>query len=388
MKILFFISSLRAGGAERVASLLCNYWANIDNKNNNEEREEKEEKIEVGLLSLDLPENDFYHINNKIKRYYTDYYCVNNKNNILKRLYFNLIRILRVRNTINIVKPDVIISFMDIQNMVVLVANLFTGIPVVISERAYPPYYNDGNLFDWLRKKIYSLSQVFVAQVNEVAIWARKFLKQTKIVVIPNPLDSKIFESIIEAEVKAHERKNYILAVGRLCKLKGFDLLIEAYYKCYKDYPEWRLLIIGEGDDRVELEAKINKLGLHEQVKLIGQVINPGEYYKIAKIFVLSSRTEGFPNVLLEAMAHGLAVISFNCKTGPADIIKNGENGLLIPAEDVGALAEALKKLMSDDLLRQKISGEAFEVRDQYKIDIIAKKWLSILRTEINARKK
>jgi len=370
VKILFFISSLRAGGAERVASLLCNHWSKVEN-------------LEVSLLTYDAPQNDFYVVNESVKRYWTGIFRSNDDNggqsNILKRVYLNFIRILRIRKVLVSVRPDVMVSFMDAQNIVALVACLFTGIPVVISERTYPQYFNEGNLFDWLRKIIYKLSSAFVAQTNTVAVWAQKFLCNTKIAIIPNPLD---VVKILQND-KSSIRQNYILYVGRLSSQKGPDLLIEAYSKCYKDYPQWRLLLVGDGEERKKLEEQIARLGLGEYVVLTGRTSNPEMYYKSAKIFVLSSRVEGFPNALLEAMAYGLPVISFDCEAGPSDIIKSGENGLLVPAGDISALSEAMKKLMDDEVLRDKLSNEALKVVDRYSVELISKQWICLLRERL-----
>ena len=378
MKILFFIPSLATGGAERIASLLCNYWS----KNGNE----------VFLLTFDAPQNDFFVINDSITRRCIGVCNTNNsddgsKNNILKKIYLNIIRLLRVRKAIISVRPDVVVSFSSTQNIITLIACLFTEIPVVISEVTYPQYFNDGNFFDWIRKIIYKLSNAFVSQTSGVAAWAQEFICATKIKVIPSPLDvSKVSKDGESSPI----RQNYILAVGRLAKEKGFDLLIEAYCKCCKDYPKWRLLIVGDGEERGGLEEQIAKLELEKYVILVGKVsdLDLEMHYKSSKFFVLSSRVEGFPTVLIEAMAYGLPVISFDCKAGPSDIIRNGENGLLVPNGDINALSEAMKKLMDDEILREKISEEALKVRDKYNIELVSKQWIDLLRWVVDERKK
>lgn len=357
MKIVFLISSLRGGGAERVASTLCNHWANNGQQ--------------IVMITMDDAENDFYQSNKAITRYSINAY--KSSNNILSKIWSNISRLLKIRQIIKQHQPDVVVSFMDVSNMIAILACIGTGIPVVISERTYPPYYNHNNLFDLLRKNIYKLSSAFVAQTSNVASWAREFLINKPITVIANPLDNNGLLADLD-----QPRANNIIAVGRLCPEKGFDLLITAFSKCQVAYPDWSLLIIGEGPERKNLEQQIQDLGLTARVKLMGQIAAPQTYYASSKIYVLSSRVEGFPNVLLEAMAHELAVISFDCTSGPADIISNKINGLLVPAQDEQQLLEAMQLLLQDEQLRTKLSKQAIKVRDVFNINIISVQWLKI----------
>lgn len=366
MKILFFISSLKGGGAELVASRLCNDWAENDQQ--------------VVLVTLDSKHNDFYKSSDKIKRYALNILVPST--NLFTKVKATINRLLKFRKIVQQEKPDVVVSFIDVSNMLAILACLFTKTPVIISERTYPPYFNRNNMFDLWRKLIYKLSTGFVAQTTNVAKWAEQFLSVTKIKVISNPIDNNSLATDLN-----QVRNNSILAVGRLCSEKGFDLLINAFHQCYAEYPDWELLIVGEGPERSNLEVQLKQLNLQTKVKLIGQVELPKLYYATAKIFVLSSRVEGFPNVLLEAMAHQLAVISFDCASGPADIINNGVNGLLVPQHDQVQLVLALQTLMQDVALRDKLAAEAIKVRDKYRLDLISAQWLKLFNYVVYANK-
>lgn len=357
MRIVFLIASLRGGGAERVASVLCNYWA--------------AHQHDVILVTFDSTQNDFYTCNPNIKRYSTNSFTTSR--NVFEKVKANLQRVAKIRNIIRKEKPDVVISFMDVANVLAIVSAAFTGVPVLVSERTYPPYYNHKNAFDYIRKFVYKFADGFVAQTNNVAQWALEFLPAKKIKVIANP----IYAANIPAD-EALARKNVILAVGRLSHEKGFDMLINAFAKLQRQFPEWQLRIVGEGVDRPQLEQQIKTMGLQGRVELPGQTNLLTKEYDTAQIFVLSSRVEGFPNVLLEAMAHGLAAISFDCNSGPADLISNGINGCLIPANHVEALGTTLQQLLLEPELRARLAQEATKVRDIYTVDKIATAWLQL----------
>lgn len=356
MKILFLIASMRGGGAERVAATLCNSWVSSGH--------------EVVLVTFDEAVNDFYTTDSKITRHTLS--CFKTSHNKLEKVYSNLSRIWRLRNIIRNENPTVVVSFMDVANILAIVASLRLKVPVIVSERTYPPYYNHQNLFDKIRKFIYKFSDGFVAQTTNVAIWAQQFLPHDKICVIANPVD------VQEIPTTQSERDNTILAVGRLGHEKGYDLLIQAFARVHADKPNWRLKIVGEGHERGNLTDQVQALGLGEKISLPGQTKQPQLEYAKAKIFVLSSRVEGFPNVLIEAMAHGAAPISFDCNSGPADIITHNENGLLVRANDVIALSEAIMTLINDAELTAKLSHAAMTSRHKYSLELISTTWLDL----------
>jgi glycosyltransferase involved in cell wall biosynthesis len=156
---------------------------------------------------------------------------------------------------------------------------------------------------------------------------------------------------------------------------KGFDWLIEAFAKLADEHPDWDLVIIGEGSLRVTLEVQVRDLGLECRIFLPGRAGNMAEWYESADLYVMSSRFEGFPNTLVEAMAYGLAAVGFDCDTGPRDIIRHELDGLLVPQGNVTGLTAALDGLMSDNLTRHRFAERAVEVRDRFSMEKVTGMW-------------
>jgi glycosyltransferase involved in cell wall biosynthesis len=169
-----------------------------------------------------------------------------------------------------------------------------------------------------------------------------------------------------------------VLAAGRLNPQKGFDLLISAFGRVAREYPEWRLRICGSGGMRGRLNRQIQEEGLSQVIELPGPC-NLAEEMARASIFVLSSRKEGFPVVLLEAMSKGMAVVSFDCPTGPRAVLEDHRNGVLVPAEDSDALAVAILELIENDDLRQSCAAAAVETSKAYTMDAIGRQWRALL---------
>ena len=170
-----------------------------------------------------------------------------------------------------------------------------------------------------------------------------------------------------------------VVAAGRLAPQKGFDLLIAAFAELVADHPDWRLRILGKGDRRAALQAMIDARGLAGSVELAGAADDIGSEFAKASIFALSSRREGFPLVLVEAMSKGLAVVSFACPTGPADVIEDHVNGILVPPLDTTALAAALRELVEDEQLRRSLGAAAAETAAAYSMDAVGPRWEALL---------
>jgi glycosyltransferase involved in cell wall biosynthesis len=170
-----------------------------------------------------------------------------------------------------------------------------------------------------------------------------------------------------------------VLAAGRLRRQKGFDLLIPAFARIAPAHPGWRLRICGSGRLREEHKQQIESLGMGDVVSLEGPAERLGEEMAKASIFALSSRFEGFPLILLEAMSKGMGVVAFDCPTGPADIVDDHRNGLLVPPQDVDAFAAALAEMMADDALRRRCAAAAVETAAAYTMDAIGPRWDALL---------
>lgn len=204
--------------------------------------------------------------------------------------------------------------------------------------------------------------------------WLQGTRHKSQISAIANPCPFPV------QEYTKKENTKIVLAVGRLTHIKGFDMLLEAWIAISKVMPDWKLKIVGEGEDRAQLTDFINKNKLTKSVKLIGNTDNIAEYYKKAEIFCLSSRYEGFPTVLLETLAFGLPVVSFDCETGPAEILE-GTGSTLVPKNDTNLLASSLVDLMKDEIKRQDISMKSKEKANIYQPTTIIKQWVDLIES-------
>ena len=191
--------------------------------------------------------------------------------------------------------------------------------------------------------------------------------------VIPNA-------ALLMSDSYAAMDKKRVIAVGRLDYQKGFDRLIEAWrlVQQNKEYADWHLDIFGQGEWKEMLQARIDGYGLQDSVKLNQPTKEIGKEYTDSSMLVMSSNYEGFPMVMIEAMACGLPAVSFDFKCGPKDIIRHGENGLLVKNDDIQGLAEAMMKLMGDEELRRRMSMEARKVTETYSEEVVMKQWVEL----------
>jgi len=171
--------------------------------------------------------------------------------------------------------------------------------------------------------------------------------------------------------------KRFILGVGRLSTVKGFDLLINAFAQAAVEDTD--LLIVGEGEDRDALNKLIYNLGLSQRIFLVGKKLNLQDYYSQASLFVLPSRNEGYPNALIEAMSFGCSCIATDCEFGPAEIIINEHNGLLVKTESIPALTEAMIRVLNDTALRTKLSHHATGIKTTNDANTLFKTWENLV---------
>jgi glycosyltransferase involved in cell wall biosynthesis len=236
---------------------------------------------------------------------------------------------------------------------------------------------NLGHHIKALRKgmaRSYGGLDVLVALTEEDREAYRKLLDgKVRLAVIPNTVHDV-------GGPPADLDSRTVLAAGRLVYQKGFDMLIEAFARVHASQPEWKLKICGGGELKDQLRAAVAEHGLERVVDLAGPCADlPGEMEQ-ASIYALSSRFEGFPLVLLEAMGKGMAVVAFDCPTGPRDIIDDHRNGILVPPRDVEALAAGLLELIEDDDLRRRCGPAAAETAKQYTIDAVGPRWEALFR--------
>ncbi|WP_371363042.1 GalNAc-alpha-(1-_4)-GalNAc-alpha-(1-_3)-diNAcBac-PP-undecaprenol alpha-1,4-N-acetyl-D-galactosaminyltransferase [Sporomusa rhizae] len=365
MHIALIISSLSCGGAERVMSLMANFWA--------------ERGTNITLITLDSGE-DFYPTRPEVKRISLN--VIKISETIIGSLNNNFIRLKVIRRQLKELKPDVVISFMDRTNILVLIATAGLGIPVIISERTDPSQRNIGAVWHLLRKLTYRHANAIVVQTESVCEWVRNNIGiRCFVQTIPNPINSSFYMLPQCNQVRKLHENRYICAMGRLIESKGFKYLIMAFKKLSCKFLDWNLTIMGEGEKREELQSLIAELALSDRVVLMGKVKRPASILFSSDIFVLSSIYEGFPNALLEAMACGLPSVSFDCPSGPNTIIRNGYDGILVPKADIDSLASALEKLINSEELRRSIGTRALEVRQRYSIEKVMDMWDSVITT-------
>jgi glycosyltransferase involved in cell wall biosynthesis len=215
------------------------------------------------------------------------------------------------------------------------------------------------------------------ALTSEGKDWIKSNTNAKMVAVIPNAVTWPLLgqEPRISLNAFYQSERKLLLAVGRLDAGKGFDILIETFSNLADKHPNWDLVILGEGSLRPLLEETVRESDLKHRIFLPGRAGNMAEWYESADLYVMSSRFEGFPMSLVEAMAHGLAAVSFDCDTGPRDIIRHELDGLLVPQGDVTELTVALDRLMSDALTRQRFAEGAVEVRERFSMEKVAGMW-------------
>lgn len=364
MRIMLVISSLRRGGAERIVSIIANYWSAHGH--------------EVYLVTVEGQETDAYSVNSGVRRIGLN--LARKSDYRLLGLWNNLHRIWRLRTTARRVSPDVIVSFVTHTNLLVLIAMLGVRIPVIASERIDPSQIWLGTLREKLRCWLYPRAVITVVQTDRVRVEMQRMLPLGRFVMIPNPVPMSDPDEG-QACVPMHKLlrlppdAKVVAAMGRLDPQKGFDLLIEAFGRLSHQHSAWHLVIFGEGAARSDLEAQVTRLGLTARVHLPGVVRNSRRSLAEADLFVLSSRFEGFPNVLLEAMACRLAVVSFDCPSGPGEIIRDRQDGLLVPAGSIEKLEAAMSLLMESPTWRKKLGQNACQVLERFSMDRIMTLW-------------
>jgi glycosyltransferase involved in cell wall biosynthesis len=219
-----------------------------------------------------------------------------------------------------------------------------------------------------------------VALTEECADWVKLHSTAKLVPVIPNPISWPLqkHEPRIAPDWLCHRDRKILLAVGRLAAEKNLELLLKVFAELAPHHAEWDLIILGEGPERPMLEAQVKATALVGRVHLPGLAGNMGEWYARADLYVLSSRFEGFPNALAEALAHGVPAVSVDCDTGPRDIVRHGVDGLLVAPGDEAGLKTALDRLMQDSGFRAALGLRAVEARKRFSIQRVAGMWESL----------
>ena len=293
-----------------------------------------------------------------------------------KRFASTIRTILFLRKKIKAINPDTVLSFGEYWNSLVLLSTLGMGYPVFVSDRSQPNK-KLGKVQDLLRKQLYPFAKGVIAQTEKAKEIYQSIYKHRNITVIGNPIRE------ISIGDKSVERENIVLMVGRLIKTKHQDKLIEIFAKINQS--GWKLVIVGydhlKQNNMEKLQALVKQLNVTDKVILAGKQYDVEGFYLKSKIFAFTSSSEGFPNVIGEAMSAGLPVVAFDCVAGPAEMIHDNKNGFLIPLFDDDLFQQKLALLMADDLLREKMGQAAKKSIQQFDVDSIGSQFYNFILT-------
>ncbi len=379
-KVLFLLQSLRyGGGVENTVSTLS-------------------QKLSSKYKFLILTIHDF----KNIYPYDGKYYSLRENQGFIQKSFslFKIhlfIRYFRIYMSIKSFSPDIVISFMELVNIYAIITKFLfrLKVPLIISVVCNPKMQFKDNMsyMNYLIKILYPIKIVnrIVSISKRVKDKLIDFygIEAHKLKVINNAIDIKKINNMKKDKISGHRdifyNENLIkfIIVGRLRVEKGHDYLIKAFSKVKVHLPNSKLIIIGDGPLRKELEQLIEKLALKNEVLLMGLRKNPYKYMAKSDIFVLSSKNEGFPIVLLEALACGLPIISTDCETGPREILDNGRYGLLAKVMDINDLAEKMINLANNTPLLEDLSKLSIKRAENFDIKKSLKEWIILIENEI-----
>lgn len=355
-RIALVLAGLSAGGAERVASLLSAAWL--------------AQGLQVTIITFDCAaETSFHGFAPGVR--FLRLGLPSARSGRCAALLHSGRRVFALRRALRGLDPDMTVSFLTKINVLALLACLGTRRKLIVSERNNPLLQPKSAIWNALFRCLSWRAAGIVMQTRaSLDCLHPGALRRAR--VIANPVElGPIARSESSAPVLA--------AVGRLTRQKGFDMLIAAFARIADHHRDWTLVIWGEGEDRAALERQIAAAGLAGRILLPGAIGRPEAWVAAASAFVLSSRYEGFPNVVAEAMAGGLPVAAFDCDFGPADMIDHDRNGLLVPRNDVAALAAALDRLMGDPVLRSRLGDAARAIARRCDTSAIAARWHGLM---------
>jgi glycosyltransferase involved in cell wall biosynthesis len=351
-KVCFFISSVNlSGGTERVCTEVANKLASLG--------------WHVSILSI-YGETPFFPLRPEVH-----VRCVYSAKMASKS---PISTIFKARKLLKLLKPEVLISVDSAMFAYAIIGGCYLNLEHMVWEHF--------NFSVSLNSTVRIIARQLAARYSHTIItltevdrreWEANLKCKSRVITIPNPSPFKS-----QGDLFGY-REQIVLAVGRLTYQKGFDRLLDVWLLVTSLIGnDWKLYIVGSGEDEEMLKNKITRLNLSHTVKLIPRTAHIEMHYRKAKIFCLPSRFEGFPMVLLEAQSYGLPLVSYNCKTGPAEILDNG-NGILVEDNNQHLMANALLSLMNDESLRIEMANNSLTNSTKYDIDVIIKHWTALL---------
>ena len=359
MKITFFIGSLIGGGAEHVTCNMANYLV--------------ESGYDVSILTMS--ETDSYYLDSRVST--TSLLKRSELGNAFKSL---MIRTKKLKSFLKSNDCDAYIVMLPITIILLLAFKRYISVPIIASERSFPS--RNPKWIQCLLKKLARRASGWVFQTPEVLEWYKPYIGKASTVIIPNAIDKEL-----PVREDSNELERTVVSVGRLHPAKRFDNLIRAFSTISPSYPEYKLVIYGEGGKRGELENLIEELALNDRVKLPGFRTDVNKAIKNASLYVLSSDYEGMPNTLIEAMAMGLPCVATDCDGGAARfLIKDGVNGLLVQKSNLVQLAHAMSVVLNDPERAKSLGNEAKKIRERLSPDVVYNQWLTFLQSVTNTK--
>ena len=358
--IAFFSGDItRSGGTENVSIMIANALAQRD-------------EYEISFVSLfEEASEPFFRIDDAIARY-TVYPTPTHG----IQHYFDTVS--RLRKLVEDHHIDVLVDIDGILDMYSLPLKRRTGVKVISWEH-FNYHQNPGVPYRKLTRRWAARKADAIVTLTEAdrKLYEENAHPKCLVIAIPNPMRQVIPEPVYDVTSKT------IISSGRLTYQKGFDMLVDVAAEVLPQHPDWQWLILGEGEDRPMLEEKIAQAGIGSQLILKGRVDDMDPYYRGAAMFVMTSRFEGLPMVLLEAKAYKLPIVSFDCETGPSEIIREKINGDLIPEGDLGSMAESIGSLIENTDRRRSYSVMACKDTDYFSKEVIVDLWISVLGSDI-----
>lgn len=354
--IVLFISALRKGGSERVLVNLAEYL--------------NQHGIRVTFVTqYDYPNE--YELSSGIRRVYSE---ITEEETSGNRLVNFIRRFQKLRHIWKTENPDVILSFIGKNNIMTVLTSRFLHIPVVVSVRGEPKEEYAARLMKLIVNPCFKRADGVVLQTKEAAEFFTEKVRM-KSVILKNPLNPDFVRPRYEGE-----RDRTVYAVGRVDANKNHEMLIRAFAAISKDFPEHRLTVYGKGESLEQLRGLVEELGMNEKISLPGAVNNVADCISKASAFVLCSYSEGMPNTLIEAMCMGIPSISTDCPCGgPAELIRDGENGLLIPTGDQNALEQALRRILGNPAEAERMGQNAAKLLEEYRPEAVGASWMEYL---------
>ena len=346
MKLTFVTSTLHAGGSERVMSLLANTFA------------QKGYEVEIVCINKHLV---FYPIDEKVKVWFAEDEV--KSLSILKKMMW-------LRKHINSEKPDVVIAFMLEVYCVTLASLIGVSVPVSSSERIDPHFFGRAKgLLRWLLLR--RTTHLVVQTVRIKDFYSAKL--QSRTTIIPNPVTDKVFSLTPTLKQKR------IIAVGRLAYQKNYPMMFRAFAKVHHDFPDWQLVVYGNGPQKEEICGVIERLGMEGHIILAGKSDHVVEEMNKSSLFVMSSDYEGMSNALLEAVCVGLPVISTDV-SGARDLITEGVNGYIVPVGNERALTLALSSMLSSPEKMDEMGRQSKALAPRFREEQIVGQWEELIK--------